>query len=201
MPASLWTGAALGFSVVMPVGPISLLCVQNTLVGGYGQGVLAGLGAATAHGMFAAAVVLGAGAAAPVLTSSSDVIRCFSAFLLVVLGIRTLLRQRAARIHVRTTNWCTSYSSTLVLALSNPTTILPYIAVASASASVSDASLSTWSIPGVMLAASSWYAGLSGIASLMRRGIPTHVIRYLDIVAGSATIAFGVAIASASVRF
>jgi threonine/homoserine/homoserine lactone efflux protein len=192
MAASLWAGAALGFSVSVPLGPISLLCIQNTLAGGFAQGVITGLGAATAQGLFASAAILGAGIAAAVLAPWTDVIRCFSAALLMVLGIRILLRHRAGRLQGRTTSWRASYASTLVLALSNPMTILPYIAVATAD--VEDMGFSTWLVLGVILAALSWYATLCGIASVMRRRIPGHVAVYLNMVAGGAMIAFALVI-------
>ncbi len=192
MTTSLWTGAALGLSVAVPLGPISLLCVQNTLANGYGQGVITGFGAATAQGLFAAAAILGEGLIATALAPWTDVIRVLSGALLVVLGIRILLQQRTAQAPRRATNWRASYASTLVLALSNPMTILPYVAVATVT--VEDAALSAWSIPGVMLAASTWYALLSGVTTVLRRGMPVTLSRSLNIGAAGVMIASGLVI-------
>jgi len=44
----LLKGSAIGFSIAAPVGPIGLLCIRRSLVGGRQVGLATGLGAATA---------------------------------------------------------------------------------------------------------------------------------------------------------
>src|SRR5262249_11107622 len=52
-------GAALGFSVAAPVGPIGLLCIQRTLNRGRLHGLAVGLGAATADALYGLVAGLG----------------------------------------------------------------------------------------------------------------------------------------------
>ena len=50
-------GAALGFSIAAPVGPIGILCIRRTLQFGRWSGLLSGLGATLAdlvYGVIAA---------------------------------------------------------------------------------------------------------------------------------------------------
>lgn len=49
-------GFVVGFSVAFPIGPISLLCFTNTLLYGFGAGVLAGLGASVGEAIYGALV-------------------------------------------------------------------------------------------------------------------------------------------------
>jgi len=57
--ASFARGLALGFAVAAPVGPMSLLCIRRTLVGGFSAGVLSGLGVATADALYGAVAAFG----------------------------------------------------------------------------------------------------------------------------------------------
>ena len=45
-------GFIIGFSIAAPVGPIGILCIQRTLSGGNVQGLVTGLGAATADAVY-----------------------------------------------------------------------------------------------------------------------------------------------------
>lgn len=45
-------GFVIGFSIAAPVGPIGILCIQRTLSGGGVQGLVTGLGAATADALY-----------------------------------------------------------------------------------------------------------------------------------------------------
>jgi hypothetical protein len=95
MPASVLTGAAIGLSIAAPFGPVSLICVQKALDHGCRHGLVAGFGAATAHGIVATAAITGAGAASAVLLPWVISIRLLSALILITLGARTVMRARA----------------------------------------------------------------------------------------------------------
>ena len=55
----LLRGLILGVSIAAPVGPIGLLCIKRTLVNGRVQGLVSGLGAATADGIYGLLGALG----------------------------------------------------------------------------------------------------------------------------------------------
>ena len=50
--ADMLPAAILGLFVAIPFGPICLMCVQRTLALGIWFGIVSGLGAAVAHGLF-----------------------------------------------------------------------------------------------------------------------------------------------------
>jgi len=52
-------GLLIGFSIAAPVGPIGLLCIQRTIAYGRKSGLVTGLGAATADGLYGAVAAFG----------------------------------------------------------------------------------------------------------------------------------------------
>jgi threonine/homoserine/homoserine lactone efflux protein len=191
----LLAGALVGLSVAMPFGPVSLVCVQRCLAGGYRCGVACGLGAATAQSLFAGLAVLGADAAAQTLRPWHGPMRMVAAVVLCALGVRILLRSRR-RIEPRLAPVGALYASTLLLALSNPMTLLPYLAMASAETAEVPPPLADvpWLIGGVSIGATGWYCGLSGAACLAGHLLAGGVMRVLNVLAGGFMIGLGVSI-------
>ena len=194
MTEALLAGAALGLSVAAPFGPISLVCIQQSLNRGYRYGIISGLGAATSHGIFATAAVVSAETISMVLMPWSDTIRSLSALVLVWLGVRTILKARSVAGLVRPVTMREAYASTLMLSLSNPMTVIPYLALTTVAAEegIGSMTLSLWSVPGVMAAAASWYACISSATAIMRRGMTPELEKTLNLLAGASLIAFGV---------
>ena len=197
MAAALLAGATLGLSVAAPFGPVSLICIQQSLNRGYRYGMVSGLGAATSHGIFATAAIAGAGAVSLALTPWSNTIRLLSALVLVWLGIRTILKGRVVEGPTRAITMRMAYASTLILSLSNPMTIIPYLALATMAVEedMGSHALSLWSIPGVMMAAATWYSGISFVATIIRSGISPGMAKLLNLVAGGSLIVFGATVA------
>src|SRR6185295_7970839 len=83
-------GAALGFSVAAPVGPIGLLCTQRTLNRGRLHGLAVGLGAATADALYGLVAGLGLAWVSSAANSSGPWLRLIGALFLISLGVRTL---------------------------------------------------------------------------------------------------------------
>lgn len=192
--AALMAGAMLGLSVAAPFGPVSLMCVQRSMTVGRNSGLITGLGAASAHGLFAFAAMAGAQAISAELAYWDQPLRQLSAVVMVALGIRSwrkrpVLPDGAASISRRA-----AYSSTLMLALSNPLTILPYAAVASGVA-LSDqpgSPLSFWSVLGVMLGSIAWYAALSVGGAHFCKSLSMQMTRRLNRLAGAGFVVIGV---------
>ena len=193
MTEAFLAGAALGLSVAAPFGPVSLICVQQSLNRGYRYGMVSGFGAATSHGIFSIAAIVGAETISVVLLPWSNVIQCLSAMVLVWLGVQTMLKARSAARPARVVTMRRAYASTLMLSLSNPMTIIPYLALATMAAegNIGGATLSLWCVPGVMVAAATWYACISCVTAKMRNGISPGLAKALNLVAGGSLIVFG----------
>jgi threonine/homoserine/homoserine lactone efflux protein len=55
------SGVAIGLSIAVPVGPMSVWCIQRTLMDGLWTGLTIGLGAATAHLIYGSLAFLSIG--------------------------------------------------------------------------------------------------------------------------------------------
>ena len=79
--AILLKGAALGFSIAAPVGPIGLLCIRRTAARGFHSGFFSGLGAASADAFYGTIAAAGLTLVADFLVRQGDLAgtdgRCF----------------------------------------------------------------------------------------------------------------------------
>ncbi|HEV7126424.1 MAG TPA: LysE family transporter, partial [Ktedonobacterales bacterium] len=91
----LLRGAVLGFAIAAPVGPIGVLCIRRTLANGRVNGLVSGLGAATADASYGAVAAFGLTAISSLLLSQRVWIHLIGAIFLAYLGIRTLLARPA----------------------------------------------------------------------------------------------------------
>ncbi|WP_231895201.1 LysE/ArgO family amino acid transporter [Vogesella sp. LIG4] len=122
---------AIGLAIAAPVGPIGLLCIERTLRHGPARGLATGLGAATADALYASVGAAGMGVLIGWLTALATPLALAGSVVLCYLGLATLRRPPAelaanAREGGRLLG---AYSSALALTLTNPMTILSFIAV------------------------------------------------------------------------
>ena len=201
--ALLWLarGMVLGFAIAAPVGPIGVLCIRRTLADGWLTGLLTGLGAATADGLYGGVAAFGLTAISGALVAQQGIIRVVGGALLCYLGIRTLLAKPAAA----TTSahdkrgLAGAYLSTVGLTLANPATILSFAAVfaglglvgAAGSVAESVAAAPALLTAGVALGSACWWLLLSGGVNLLRTRLGAGVLRWVNWASGALLLGFG----------
>ena len=122
-------GMSIGFAIAAPVGPIGVLCIRRSLVQGFRIGFITGLGAATADAIYGCIAAFGLTAIARFLTGQQFWLGLIGGSFLCGLGIRIFTSKPATQeVEIQSRGWMTAYSSTLVLTLANPATILSFIA-------------------------------------------------------------------------
>src|SRR5260370_14774416 len=89
----LLRGFVLGFAVAATPGPIFFLCLRRTLVSGWLNGFVSGLGVATADGFYAAVAAFGISAITTAVSGERRWLALGGGALLVVLGLRIPLVQ------------------------------------------------------------------------------------------------------------
>lgn len=133
----LWLRSLIiGLSIAAPVGPIGLLCIRRTLANGRRAGLMTGLGAAFADGVYGAVAAFGLSAVSAFLIDQQNFLRLGGGLFLIYLGqgiLRSKPAERAAGSDKNESG--TSHSdlgllfSTFLLTLTNPMTILSFIAI------------------------------------------------------------------------
>src|SRR6185503_6615601 len=126
----LLKGMGIGFSIAAPVGPIGVLCIRRSLADGRWIGFVTGLGAASADAAYGCIAGFGLTAISNFLTGQQFWLALFGGAFLCYLGIHTFISKpppQAAT--VREDGLFSAYFSTLLLTLTNPATILSFMAV------------------------------------------------------------------------
>lgn len=186
------SSAFFAFSIALPFGLVSLMCVQRTLLNGALRG-LACAGAATAHGLFAILAVLGADAITESLTGWQPLVRPASGALMVIIGLKILVRiQNPQRSVITKTSGFAGYLAGLMLALTNPATILPYLALVGSGMFVERRLLTlSATVAGVLLGSITCYAALSGSTWTLEDRLPHTLLSRFNFLAGAALVAMG----------
>lgn len=196
----LWNGAIIGVGIAAPVGPIGLFCIQRTLSEGRIAGLASGLGAATADAAYGMVAAFGLTAVSAFLVDHRAVLAVAGGAMLLYLGARTFLAKPAA-VAARPQGYVagsvlSAYSSTLLLTLTNPMTILMFVAIF-AGAGVAQAGgdwvAALWMVVGVFLGSAAWWVGLTTLVTGVRKRITPTVLLWINRAAGILLFGFGVA--------
>ena len=156
----------IGLSIAAPVGPIGLLTIQRSIDRGPAAGLATGMGAAVADGLYGA---LGLAAIIHALVEARVWLTIGGVLFMLELARRTWLKppaESAARVE-GASDLLHCFSTTLLLTLSNPMTILSFIAVFG-SMSTQFATTSPWiMIGGVFVGSALWWLALSTVIGRM----------------------------------
>jgi len=163
---SLW----IGLSIAAPVGPIGLLVIQRTLRHGAAVGLATGLGAAVADAIYGALGAYGVSALITVLQGARVPLAVFGGAFLLWLAWRTW---RAAGPSEQAPiadapRLLPAFAGTLLLTLSNPATILSFIAIFGALAGQGAPASPGVMVLGVLLGSALWWLLLSVLVSALR---------------------------------
>jgi len=191
-------GFILGLSIAVPVGPIGTLVIRRTLAEGRTIGLVSGLGAATADGIYGAIAGFGLTVISNLLVSQADWLKLIGGLFLFYLGAKIFLSKPATEAApVTGKGLIGAYTSTLFLTLTNPTTILSFVVIFSAmglntAAANHDFGSAALLVLGVPLGSALWWFILSGSVSLFRSRFTPTTMQWVNRVAGVVIIGFGV---------
>ncbi len=195
-PSFLLRGLVIGLSIAAPVGPIGVLCIRRTLADGRAAGLVSGLGAASADALYGCIAGFGLTFVSSFLVGQQTWLRLIGGLFLCYLGIRTLLARPADEAApAGRGGLAAAYASTFVLTLTNPMTILSFIAIFSglglASAAGDYAAAGTL-VLGVFLGSALWWLALSGGVGAFRSRLGPRSLLWVNRLSGVVITAFGV---------
>lgn len=188
-------GLALGFCIAAPVGPIGVLCIRRSLADGMLIGFATGLGAATADAAYGGVAAFGLRAISDVLVGQKFWLGLIGGIFLCYLGARTFFSKPAEHAaNVPGRGLAGAYVSTLFLTLTNPMTILSFVAVFAGFGFASAISYPNASllVLGVFLGSAAWWLILSGGVGLLRSRVNITWMRAVNRLSGAIICGFGV---------
>jgi len=160
----------IGLSIAAPVGQIGVLAIQRTLQFGSAAGLATGLGAAVADALYGAVGAFGISALIAWLVGHRTAFALVGSIVLLWMAWR-IARQPAAERRAgddRPAALLKLFAGTFVLTLSNPTTILSFLAVFGAIAGRT-AQASPWvMVGGVLVGSALWWLFLSAAVGRLR---------------------------------
>lgn len=179
--AFLLKGIVVGVVIAVPVGPVGVMCVRRTIFEGKLAGFVSGLGAATADAVFGIIAASGLTVVSDWLLGYQWWLRGAGGCLLLFIGGRSLLVKPQAKLAAppdpESLWWY--YASTFALTLTNPVTVLVFIAIfAAVGLSGADATLGRAAILvlGVWGGSLLWWLALSFGVGQVRHSIePLHL--------------------------
>jgi len=197
-------GLAIGFLIAAPVGPINIMCVRRTIVHGRLPGIVSGLGAAVADTILAAVAVFGLAFVTQILMEERFLLALGGSVFLVVLGLRALLRPPPKLISGRDpTNLLGDFTSTLALTLSNPITILSFLAIFAAFNVRTDEQIGLNNMTvvlGVFVGSMGWWSTLTGLAGFFHGRFTEKGLAWTNRVTGVVILTFAAVVLVEAVR-
>lgn len=190
-------GLIIGFAIAAPVGPIGVLCIQRSLHDGFKMGLMTGLGAAFADGTYGLIAGFGLTALSSLLIEHQFWIRLIGGLFLLYLGVKLFLtpsRERSAG-NSEHSAWH-ALGTTFLLTLTNPATILSFIAVFAGlglSTTSSDYTHAIILVLGITIGSAIWWLLLSGgVAFILHHRLSPTVMRGINRFSGIIILAFGI---------
>ncbi len=188
-------GFIIGFSIAAPVGPIGVLTIKRTLTEGRISGFVTGMGAAFADAVYGAVAGFGLIAISSFLISQEFVIKLIGGLFLCYLGVRSLLSKPATKeAQVASKGLLNNFISTFFLTLTNPSTILSFIAIFAGlglASKTADYFSSMSIVLGVFIGSAFWWFILSSIVSFFRHKITLDRLVWVNIFSGLVLGSFG----------
>jgi threonine/homoserine/homoserine lactone efflux protein len=193
-----WRGLVLGFLIAAPVGPIGILCIQRTLNRGQLHGFVSGLGAASADAVYGSMAALGLTTITGNLIAQFQWLHVGGTIFLFYLGIKIFLTRVTQVSQVASTGGkLSAYTSTFLLTLANPMTILAFAAIFAGLGLVGTAPNYTSAgllVLGVFTGSALWWLLLSSGANFFRPKLDARRLTWINKGAGVIIIAFGLLI-------
>ena len=190
--AAFASALLIGLSIAAPVGPIGLLTIQRSLEHGPRAGLATGLGAAAADAVYGAIGAYGVSWLIGALVGARVPLALFGAAFLLWMAwglLRAQPAERAAATAPARNAW-QYFAGTFVLTLSNPATILSFIAVFGSLAGRRAVDAPALMVLGVLAGSALWWLCLSSAVGRWRDRFDTRWRRRVNLASAAVLAAF-----------
>jgi threonine/homoserine/homoserine lactone efflux protein len=193
--ASWFEGVLYGLAIAAPVGPIALLCIRNALQGGWQLGLISGLGVATADATYGAIAAFGLAALSRILLEQQVLLQLLGGGFLIWLGFqqwRATPSRETEPVVMGPSPWRT-YSTTFLLTLTNPQTILAFTALLASRGLQQTGQLSSALalVVGVFCGSALWWLLLSFTVMRLGHRLGPQTQHRLNQIGGAVILGFG----------
>jgi threonine/homoserine/homoserine lactone efflux protein len=187
---ALVTGAVVGFSIAVPVGPVGLLCIRRSLSDGRLAGFVTGMGAAAADTLYGLAAAFSLTALTNFLVDHRTSFQLFGGLFMLGLGVATLRSRPVASTADRPAHHAgIAFVSAFAITATNPMTVFAFIGIfAGLNHPAADTLASMRLVLGVFLGSAAWWLILSNGAAHFSRKLRSGGFRALNLIAGTGIV-------------
>ena len=190
------SGLIVGFLVALPVGTVSVICVTRSLQYGKSSGYFTGLGAAAADLIYGIIAIYGLTAISGQLLVNQPVLRLAGGLCIVFIGMRMMVKQVSTDEKVVVTHDTNikDFVSTFFITLSNPITMLAFIAALSNINHLFDRIdffQSTLIVLGIFSGSMLWWIILVNIALHFKQYLNDVYLKRINMVSGFFILSIG----------
>lgn len=189
----LFKGMLVGLMVSVPLGPMGVLIIQKTLHKGALAGFIAGMGAASADFFYALVAAFGLGFVINTVQAHELLLQIIGGIFLIVIGlkiyfdnpIRQIRQRRSGRVSKK--GLIGDYLSLFFLTVSNPITVVVFMAVFAGMSVFGDSSSLLGEllvVIGVLLGGAVWWYVLSMLVNIFRKKFRLRVLATINRVSG-----------------
>lgn len=193
-------GILLGFTVSMPLGPVSIILINRTIKRGFLSGFFSGLGLATADTLLGVLAALGFTVIIGFIEEERFIITIVAGIVVIGVGLKVLfsnpVRDFRDRDRVNKSLWRDFYS-VFVLSITNPYTVLIFVAFFSGvhiRGSLKQETIPFFLLPGVFTGAMTWWFTLTYFLSRFKKKIRLRAIVRINRLGGIIIIVIGILI-------
>ena len=190
----LLRGVLAGLAIAVPVGPVNVLCISRTIAKGRLAGIISGFGAATADTIYGGIAGFGISLIIDFLIREKFWIRLVGGALLIAIGTIYWFKRPKKLRHEQEESSHSEYVTTLLLTLTNPTTVLSFLAVL---AGLRLAQSRPWTMTlfvvlGIFCGSMLWWIVLALISGHFRDRFNDRAVIWMNRIAAVAIGGFGV---------
>lgn len=187
---ALVTGALVGFSIAVPVGPVGLLCIRRSLSDGRLAGFVTGMGAAAADTLYGLAAAFSLTSLTTFLVDHRTSFQLFGGLFMLGLGVATLRSRPVASTADRPAHHAgIAFVSAFAITATNPMTVLAFIGIfAGLNHAAADTLASMRLVLGVFLGSAAWWLILSNGAAHFSLKLRSGGFRALNLIAGTGIV-------------
>ena len=189
----LFKGMLVGLMVSIPLGPMGVLIIQKTLHKGALSGFIAGMGATSADFFYASVAAFGLGYVINTVQTHELLLQIIGGIFLLCIGlkiyfdnpIRQIRQRRQGR--VSKTGLLGDYLSLFFLTVSNPITVVVFMAVFAGMSVFGESSSMLGEllvVMGVLLGGGVWWYTLSTLVNIFRKKFRLRVLITINRVSG-----------------
>ncbi len=190
----LLSGVMIGLLMGAPLGPAGVVCIRRSLADGRLKGLFSGLGIATADAFYGFIAAFGVTFVSSFLIDQEMWFRLIGGIFLLFLGVRTCISEpQAESSEPKENDYLHAYISMFLLTLTNPMTLISFVALFAAFGVASSNHLSAMEVVfGVFMGSAFWWLVLMVGISIFKIQFNPNTQKWLNRIAGVIIVTFGI---------